>query len=62
MAVKLEVVIPAPEGECEGGLCGPAGHRGWESLVPAPGEGAAGGEADVELRPKTGVRASLWRG
>ena len=33
------------------------GPRGWESLVPALGEGSRAGEAGMALMPKTGVWA-----
>lgn len=43
LGYKMKVVIPALECECEGGLCGPGGHRGWESILPALGQGEAEG-------------------
>lgn len=39
LSYKMKMVIPALECECEGGLCGPGGHRGWESILPALGQG-----------------------
>lgn len=62
LSYKRKIVIPAPKGKYEGGLCGPGGHRGWESLVPAHGEGTGGGEAKGGLRPRARVLASFWRG
>lgn len=53
----MKTMIPAPEGEREGGLCSPGGAAG----LGGTGEGVGGGEAKGELRPRAGVWALLWR-
>lgn len=58
LSYNMKMVIPAPEGEGEGEgeQFGSRGHRGWESLVPAPERGQEMG------RPREGLgqEQGLW--